>query len=168
MQTRERRHFESAWERFQDPASEHTVEDLLSNALDDDPAVALGGVGLLQRWLADRERDLVPQALAMGATWFDIARWLGRSQEDVRREYGLRGVAMTKGADRDGPALKLIAMTDELRSCGPGLGELQPPPLDMELWPLASLGVGVVLTVLKMWNGLLRGVSGSVAVPELE
>jgi hypothetical protein len=61
------------------------MEQLLADRLD--PFLALGTVGLLQRWLAEEEARLVPLARSGGASWFDIGRWLGRTRQSVWERY---------------------------------------------------------------------------------
>jgi hypothetical protein len=48
-----------------------------------DPEAGLAAIGLLTRWLAEREEDLVLKARSRGWSWGQVAEPLGRSRQAV-------------------------------------------------------------------------------------
>ena len=53
-------------------------------------------------------------------------------------------------------------------SCGPNDSKTTVPPQPVNVWPVISLGVGLLVVVLELWNGLAHRVWDAYAVPELD
>lgn len=84
--------FEGSWQAFWDPTTHEpgaslTMHDCLRWVEEEEPHLALEGIGFLLRWLSEREEELVTKAVVEGYSWADIGSYLGRTKQAVWQKY---------------------------------------------------------------------------------